>query len=63
MILIHFFHIQTLIGVKMLLFLEQTIGDGIRQGLGDTTITTETIYSLNFSRSNFYLLTPQKYIS
>ena len=51
LILVHFFHLQILIGVKMLLFLEQTVvhqcillekklvfGEGPTEGLDDTTL-------------------------
>ena len=65
-ILVHFFDFQILVGVRMLLFLDQTIVhqfkliikkdilvlvQGATQGWDDTTIIAEE-YSTNFSRSN-----------
>lgn len=66
LILVHIFHFQILIAVKLLLFLRETVvqqcilsikndisglGKGPTRGFGDTTITEEAEYSTNFSKS------------
>ena len=58
------FYFKTLIGVEILLFLEKTIVHfdnkkkgtsvlckGLIQGLQDTAIPSETVYSINYTRS------------
>ena len=66
LILVHFFHIDDLIGVKMLFFGVDNsssvhvdnkkiyilvLGEGIAQGLDGTTKKAEASYSSNFPRS------------